>query len=119
MRKSLTVACSLIICAVTILTGSLAIAWDKGDPNTTVSERIEKACHRAVKKAVPLGYRGIETISYVKRKPNVGVAEGRVMAKYGQDGWVDVAWKCNIHTRSKRIINLEVKEDRRRRNLFS
>lgn len=119
MRKNLTIICSLIISVVTLLTGSLAIAWDKDDLNATMSKSIEKACHRAVKKATPLGYRGLETVSYIQQMPSAGMAEGRVMAKFGQDDWVDVAWTCNIHPRSKRIFNLEVKEDRRRRNVFS
>ncbi len=118
MRKSLTITCSLIISAVIILTGGLAVAWDTIHPKEIMSKSIEKACHRAVKKAAPLGYRDIENIAYVRQKPSVGVAEGRFSAKYGPDEWVGVVWTCNIHPKNKRVISLQVEKDQTRRNFF-
>ncbi len=119
MRKSLTITCSLIICTVVVLTGGLAVAWDKIHPKAAMSKGIENACYRAVKKATPLGHRDLETISYDLHEPNIGVAEGRVLARYGQDQWTDVAWTCSIHPKYKRVISLEVEKDQRRHDFFS
>lgn len=117
MHKRFMIPGSVISCAIIILAGGLALAWDKGQPLVAIDQRVEKACHRAVKMRAPLGYRDIRTIAYSQQTERSGVAEGRIMARYSQEEWVDVDWTCNIHPGSNEVIRIEVTKHRTRHGL--
>jgi hypothetical protein len=99
--------------ALVSVIGGLAAAW-AGNRQAPIDQRVERACHHAVGKRVPLGYRDIETVSYDQATQTSTLVKGRIMARYGDDEWIDVDWTCDIHPKSNQIKRIQVMSSPRR-----
>jgi hypothetical protein len=117
MQKKFLLSVGLISFSLVSAIGGLAVAWD-GSLQVALDRRVERACHRAVGKRAPLGFRDIETVSYSQNADSSILVEGSVMARYGQDEWTTVDWTCDIHPKNKKITRIEVSSGRPRHGLI-
>lgn len=110
MRKLFTSRLSMISCSVVLFFAVLGNVWEGLPPSVSIDQRLERACHRAVKAMSPLDYRDIKTVKYNQREQRLGVVEGQMMSRYQGQGWANIGWTCHIHPRSGRVISTEFRQ---------
>lgn len=109
MRKGLIIVGTLIGGVSVIVFGGLTTSWAFGIFSVGIDQRLESACHRAVKGRAPFGHRDIETTAYHDEDERTGIAEGVMMARYDWKNWTKIGWTCHINSKTGVVIRSEVK----------
>lgn len=109
MRKGIIISSCLISCAIVMIVGGLTASSAFGLFSVDIDQRLEKACHKAIKKRVPIGHRDLETTTYRLEDENIGIVEGVLMAQYDQTHWAKVAWTCRINPKNGIVSHSEVR----------
>ncbi|MGI9494395.1 MAG: hypothetical protein ACR2QF_18550 [Geminicoccaceae bacterium] len=87
--------------------GGMVGLWSQMSIGTEIDARVERACHNKVVERIPFGHQAMLTSSYREESPKLGIATGRVDAKYTPHKWAPVSWTCRINPKNREVLRIE------------
>ena len=90
-----------------VLVAGVAAFANMSSNEVVVDAKVERSCHREVKRRAPNGHRDLHTFGYRVDTDNVGVLSGSVRSAYADSDWAPLSWTCRVHPQSGRILTVE------------
>jgi hypothetical protein len=106
MTKSTMVVAALapfVFVTMIVSAAAFSAAWS----DSTIEKRVERACHREVRKKTPQGHRDLSTLKYELDGAKTGIASGSLRSELRPGRWAPISWTCHVRTDSARVLRVE------------